>query len=134
MTGSVSSVSFDPVSSNNQANASTTVTGNAFNATPNVTQISPSLIQAGGSTTTLTVDGTGFTSGSSILWNGQALPTTFVSAGQMTSTVDFSLIQQLGWAQVSVTTPTPGGGQSACLPPHTYHLLNVPSTPPTFLP
>jgi hypothetical protein len=134
MTGSVSSVSFDPVSSNNQANASTTVTGNAFNATPNVTQISPSLIQAGGSTATLTVDGTGFTSGSSILWNGQALPTTFVSPGQMTATVDSSLIQQLGWAQVSVTTPTPGGGQSAGLPLHIYQLLNVSASAISFDP
>jgi trimeric autotransporter adhesin len=134
MTGSASSVSFDPVSSNNQANASTTVTGNAFNAVPNVTQISPSLIQAGSSTTTLTVDGTGFTSGSSIMWNGQALPTTFISAGQMTATVDSSLIQNLGWAQVSVTTPTPGGGQSAGLPLHIYQLLNVPANVISFDP
>jgi hypothetical protein len=134
MTGSASSVSFDPVSSNNQANANTTVTGNAFNATPNVTQLSPSLIQAGSSTTTLTVDGTGFTSGSSILWNGQTLPTTFVGAGQMTATVDSSLIQNLGWAQVSVTTPTPGGGQSAGLPLHIYQLLNVPANVISFDP
>jgi len=134
MTGSVSSVSFDPVSSNNQANAGTTATGNAFNATPSVTQISPSLIQAGSATTTLTVDGTGFTAGSSILWNGQALPTTFVSAGQMTATVDSSLIQSLGWAQVSVTTPTPGGGQSAGLPLHIYQLLNVPASAISFDP
>jgi len=134
MTGSASSVSFDPVSSNNQANASTTVTGNAFNAAPSVTQLSPSLIQSGSSTTTLTVDGTGFTSGSSILWNGQALPTTFVSSGQMTATVDSSLINQLGWAQVSVTTPTPGGGQSAVLPLHIYQLLNVPANTISFDP
>jgi hypothetical protein len=134
MTGSVSSVSFDPVFSNNQANAGTTVTGNAFNATPNVTQISPSLIQAGSSTTTLTVDGTGFTSGASIMWNGQALPTTFVSAGQMTAIVDSSLIQNLGWAQVSVTTPAPGGGQSVGLPLHIYQLLNVPANVISFDP
>jgi uncharacterized repeat protein (TIGR01451 family) len=134
MTGSASSVSFDPVSSNNQANATTTVTGNPFNATPNVTQISPSLIQAGSATTTLTVDGTGFTSGSSILWNGQTLPTTFVSAGQMTAMVDSSLIQNLGWAQISVTTPTPGGGQSVGLPLHIYQLLNVPANVISFDP
>ena len=134
MTGSASSVTFDPVSSNNQANASTTVTGNAFNAQPSVTQLSPTLIQGGSSTTTLTVDGTGFTSGSSVLWNGQALPTAFVSPGQMTATVDSSLIGQLGWAQVSVTTPTPGGGQSAALPLHIYQLLNVPANTISFDP
>jgi uncharacterized repeat protein (TIGR01451 family) len=134
MTGSASSVSFDPVSSNNQANAGTMVTGNAFSAVPSLTQISPSLIQAGSSTATLTVDGTGFTSGSSILWNGQPLATTFVSAGQMTATADSSLVQSLGWAQVSVTTPTLGGGQSAGLPLHIYQLLNVPANVISFDP
>jgi hypothetical protein len=134
MTGSASSVSFDPVSSNNQANAGTTVTGNAFYAVPNLTQISPSLIQAGSNTTTLTVDGTGFTSGSSILWNGTALPTTFVSSGQMTATVDSTLIKQLGWAQIAVTTPAPGGGQSGTLPLHIYQLLNVPANTISFDP
>jgi hypothetical protein len=134
MTGSASSVSFDPASSNNQANASTTVTGNAFYATPNLTQISPALMQAGSSTTTLTVDGNGFTSGSTVLWNGQALPTTFVSAGQMTATVDSSLIKQLSWAQISVTTPAPGGGGSGILPLHIYQLLNVPANTISFDP
>jgi uncharacterized repeat protein (TIGR01451 family) len=134
MTAITSSVSFDPVSSNNQTTATTAVTGNAFNPSPSVTQLSPALIAAGSSTLTLTVDGTGFTSGSSVLWNGQALPTTLVSGGQMTATVDSSLIQQLGWAQVSVTTPTPGGGQSTALPLHIYQLLNVPANAINFDP
>ena len=134
MTGSASSVSFDPVSSNNQANSNTTVTGNAFYAAPNLTQISPALIQAGSTTTTLTVDGTGFTSGSSILWNGTPLPTTFVSSGQMTATVDSTLIKQLGWAQIAVTTSAPGGGLSGTLPLHIYQLLNVPANTISFDP
>jgi uncharacterized repeat protein (TIGR01451 family) len=134
MTAITSSVSFDPVSSNNQTTATTAVTGNAFNPSPSVTQLSPALIAAGSSTSILTVDGTGFTSGSSVLWNGQALPTTLVSGGQMTATVDSSLIQQLGWAQVSVTTPAPGGGQSAALPLHIYQLLNVPANAINFDP
>jgi trimeric autotransporter adhesin len=134
MTATTSSVSYDPVSSNNQTTATTTVTGNAFNPSPSVTQLSPALIPAGSSTLTLTVDGTGFTSGSSVLWNGQALPTTLVSGGQMTATVDSSLIQQLGWAQVSATTPAPGGGQSAALPLHIYQLLNVPANAINFDP
>lgn len=129
-----SSVSFDPTSSNNQATASTTVTGNPFYASPDVTQISPSLVQAGSSTLILTVDGTGFSAGSSVLWNGQPLPSTFISSGQMTATVDSSLIQQLGWAQVSVTTPAPGGGLSAGVPLHIYQLLNVPANVISFDP
>lgn len=134
MAGYSSSVSFDPTSSNNQATASTTVTGNAFNAPPSVTQLSPELIQAGSSTVTLTVDGTGFTAGSSVLWNGQALPSTFISSGQMTATVDSSLIQQLGWAQVTVTTPAPGGGQAAGLPLHIYQVMDVPANTISFDP
>ena len=134
MTAASSSVSFDSVSSNNQTTASTTVTGNAFNASPSLTQVSPAFIQAGGPTLTLTVDGTGFTAGSTVQWNGQTLPTTFLSSGQMTATVDSSLIQQLGWGQVSVTTPAPGGGQSAPLPLHMYQMLNVPANAITFEP
>jgi trimeric autotransporter adhesin len=105
MTATTSSVSFDPVSSNNQTTATTTVTGNPFNPSPIITQLSPALVAASSSTLTMTVDGTGFTAASSVLWNGQHLPTTIVSSGQMTATVDSSLVQQLGWAQVSVTTP-----------------------------
>ena len=134
MTATSSSVSFDSVSSNNQTTASTTVTGNAFNASPSLTQLSPAFIQAGGPTLTLTVDGTGFTSGSTVQWNGQTLPTTFLSSGQMTAAIDSSLIQQLGWGQVSVTTPAPGGGQSAPLPLHIYQMLNVPANAVTFDP
>ena len=134
MTASSSSVSFDPTSSNNQTTASTIVTGNAYNAQPSVTQLSPTLVVASSSTLTLTVDGTGFTSGSSVLWNGHALPTTFVSGGQMTAIVDSSLLQQLGWAQVSVTTPAPGGGQSSGLPFHIYQVLNVPANAINFDP
>jgi hypothetical protein len=62
------------------------------------------------------------------------LTTTFISAGQMTATVDSTLIQNLGWAPVSVTTPTPGGGQSAGLPLHIYQLLNVPANVISFDP
>jgi trimeric autotransporter adhesin len=134
MTATASSVSFDPVSSNNHTTATTTVMGNPFNPSPTITQLSPALVAAGSSTLTLTVDGTGFTAASSVLWNGQPLPTTIVSSGQMTATVDSSLVRQLGWAQVSVTTPTPGGGQSTALPLHIYQLLDVPASAINFDP
>lgn len=134
LTGYSDSTSLDPTTSNNQATASVTVTGNAYNAAPYITQLSPSMIQAGSASSILTVDGAGFTSGSSILWNGQAIPTTFVSAGQLTAMVDPSLIAQLGWAKISVSTPTPGGGLSAALPLHIYQMLNVPANAISFDP
>lgn len=120
-----SSVTVDPVSSNNDASVTATVTGSDYNPSPLVTQIVPEMIQTGSSSTTLTVDGAGFVPGSSVLWNGQVLPSTFVSSGQITATVDSSLVDQIGWAQISVKTPAPGGGQSAGLPLHIYKVLNL---------
>ena len=133
-TGTVSSISYDPVSTNNQSSGSTTVTGSSFNAPPVVTQLSPALIQAGSGTFTLTVDGEGFTSASTVLWNGTALPTTLLSGGQLTVTVGAANVSQLGWALVSVSTPAPGGGQSAALPFSIYQLLNVPANAMTYDP
>ncbi len=121
----VASVSYDAVATNNQASVSTTVTGGLYSAPPVVTQLSPALVQAGSATFTLTVDGSGFSSASTVVWDGQNLPTTFVSAGQLTASVDTSLIGQLGWASVSVATAAPGGGQSNAEPFSVYQLLNV---------
>lgn len=134
LTSYVNSVSFDPVSSNNQANTTITVTGSDFNALPVVTQIVPQMIQSGSSGIVLTVDGVGFTPNSTVLWNGQALPTIFVSSGQMTATIDSSLLQQMGWANISVKTPAPGGGQAQGLPLHIYGLLNIPANVLSFDP
>jgi trimeric autotransporter adhesin len=46
LTASVSTVSFDPVSTNNQASGATTVTGSAFSPVPTVTQLVPNMVQA----------------------------------------------------------------------------------------
>ena len=134
MTAHISSVSYDPLSTNNQATASTTVTGGLFSPQPAVTQLSPALVQAGNSTFTLTVNGSGFSSASSILWNGTALPTMLVSSGQLTATVDASLVSQLGWSQVSVSSAAPGGGQSGSLTFSIYQVLNVPANAMSFDP
>lgn len=133
-TAMVSSVSYDPVTTNNQASATTTASGGPFSPVPVVTQLSPALIQAGSNTFILTVDGEGFSSASTVLWNGQALPTTMLSSGQLTATIDASLVQQLGWAQVSVVTAAPGGGQSAGIPFSIYQLVNVPANAMAFDP
>jgi uncharacterized repeat protein (TIGR01451 family) len=133
-TANVSSVSYDPVPTNNNASGSTTVTGSLFSPAPVVTQLSPMLIQAGTGTFTLTVDGAGFTSASTVLWNGTALPTTLLSGGQLTATVNSSLIQQLGWSLVSVSSAGPGGGTSTALPLSIYQLLNVPASAMSFDP
>ena len=127
LTARLASVSYDPISTNNVSTASTTITGATYNAPPLVTQLSPSLIQAGSDTFILTVDGAGFTAGSSILWNGQTLPTTFLSEGQLTASIDNAKVASLGWTAITVSTPTPGGGVSAPLPFTTYQVLDIPA-------
>lgn len=122
---SVSSVSYDPTASNNQASASTTVTGSFYAPVPAVTTISPSFIQAGSATFTLTVNGSGFNSSSVVNLNGTALTTTYVSATQLTASVDSSAIVNYGWAPVTVSNPFPGGGISKVAPLTIYSIVSL---------
>jgi hypothetical protein len=85
----------------------------AGNPAPSLTSITPSSATAGGGAFTLTVNGTNFISGSVINWNGTALTTSFVSATQLTATVPAANITTAGTANVTVFTPSPGGGTSA---------------------
>ncbi len=126
-TAALASASFDPVTANNQSSVTTTVNGGLFSGTPVVTALSPALTRAGTQTFTLAVDGTGFTSASTVQWNGASLPTTLNNSGELTATVDASLVKTLGWAQVSVSSAAPGGGQSGALTFSIYDLLDVPA-------
>lgn len=67
-----------------------------------ITALSPSSANAGSAAFTLTVTGSNFTQGAQVMWNGQALPTTFVSATQLTAQVAASLVSAVGTASVSV--------------------------------
>ncbi|MGA2217212.1 MAG: DUF11 domain-containing protein, partial [Terracidiphilus sp.] len=131
---SVSSVSYDPNSSNDQATSNTTVTGNLYGAAPLVSAISPALVQAGSATFTLTVTGSGFNPGSIVNVGGTAETTSYVSATQLTASVDSSLVANYGWAPVTVSNPTPGGGTSAVVPLTIYDLVNVPANAILFEP
>jgi hypothetical protein len=83
------------------------------NPVPALTSIAPAEATAGAAALTLTVNGTGFISASTINWNGSALATTYVSATQLTVTVPASDIGTAGTAQITVTNPAPGGGTSS---------------------
>ena len=122
---SVSSVSYDPNPANNQATATTTVTGIQLSLRPFVASLSPSLIRAGTDTFALTINGRYFDLGSVVNWNGDPLPTTLVSSTQLTATVDKSLIATLGWGGISVTNAAPGGGSSRMWPLTVYQVLAV---------
>jgi pseudomonalisin len=83
--------------------ASVSFTLNAPASTPVITSISPSSVIAGSGAFTLTVNGTGFTSSSTVGWNGSSLPTFFGSATQLTASVTGTLAAAAGTASITVS-------------------------------
>jgi hypothetical protein len=124
---SASSTSFDPTVTNNQVNVSTTVTGGLYGAVPTISAITPNLVQGGSTGFTLTVNGTGFNATSTVDLDTTALTTTYVSSTKLTASVTAAEIANYGWAPVTVSNPTPGGGLSQMVPLTIYDLVNVPA-------
>jgi hypothetical protein len=87
-----------------------TVTSDAQSAAPQVSSISPTSAVAGGPAFTLTVNGSGFVSGTAVQWNGTLLTTNYVSATQLTASVPASFIGLQGSANITISNP--GGGAS----------------------
>jgi hypothetical protein len=73
--------------------------------------VSPSTATVGAQGFTITANGSGFTTGALILWNGTALTTTLVSANQLTAPVPASDLAAAGTVKVAVQIP--GSAQSA---------------------
>lgn len=97
---------------------STQCAGTCLLPAPVISSISPNTAPAGSSGLTLTVNGSNFvqTNAQSVVqWNGVDLPTpnpaTF-STTQLKVAVPQSLLVSAGEAQVTVFTPSPGGGTS----------------------
>src|SRR5439155_14204937 len=83
------------------------------NPVPLISQpLVPDAVAPGGAGFTLTVNGTGFVSGSVVNWNGSARATTFVSNSQLTVSILVSDIAIASTASVTVVNPSPGGGTS----------------------
>ena len=102
--------------------------------------VSPSTATVGGQGFTITANGTGFTSGALILWNGTALTTTLVSGLQLTAPVPASDIAKTGTVQIAVEIP--GSAQSPTQNINTtvttevsnvvlFTIGTAPGTPPT---
>jgi hypothetical protein len=86
------------------------------NAIPTLSSLAPNTAAVGGSAFSLTVNGSGFVSGAVISFNGTALTTAFVNAGQLTASVPAAAIATNGSYPVTVTNPAPTAGASALLP------------------
>ncbi len=79
---------------------------------PILASVSPSLVYAGGPAYTMQLTGSGFTSASTVLVNGNPRSTTYISGVSLTAQVLASDIATSGQFEVQVSTPAPGGGTS----------------------
>jgi uncharacterized protein (DUF1800 family) len=97
------------------ATASTVLT--LVNPVPVVTSVTPSNVDAG-SVVSAVISGTSFEPGTTVIVDGQTVPTTYVSS----SSLSFSWTL-LDWAtgdhSISAMTPEPGGGKSGSVNIHT---------------
>jgi len=82
------------------------------NPVPAVTTLAPPSVAVAGPDFTLTVNGSNFVNGATVLFNGLPRVTTFVNSGQLTAAIFAHDIDLAGTRTVVVTNPVPGGGVS----------------------
>src|SRR5262249_30573126 len=111
--GQVSVTVFNPAPGGGVSTAALFDVTPANNPLPVLTGISPASVNAGAAAFMLTANGSSFSLNSKVRWNGQDLQTAFGSNTQLTAQVPANLVAAAGTAQVTVFTPTPGGGTSA---------------------
>ncbi len=85
------------------------------NPVPSITSLSPSFATVGEASQTLTIDGNGFLSTSTVTYNGTTHPATFVSSTKLTISLSSSDQATAGSYPVAVTNPSPGGGTSSAV-------------------
>src|SRR5436305_5753744 len=85
------------------------------NPSPTLSKVTPNSATADSGTLTLSVSGTGFISSSVVEWNGAALSTIYVSSTSLTAQLPASDLTSAGSGNVTVKSPTPGGGTSNTL-------------------
>jgi hypothetical protein len=86
------------------------------NPLPVLTSLNPGALLAGSPAFTLTLSGSEFVSASVVQWNGSPRPTTFVSSTQLRANIPALDVASSGATNVTVFSPTPGGGTSAVVP------------------
>jgi hypothetical protein len=93
--------------------ASTPISFTVANPTASIQAINPTAAFVGSAALSLSVTGSGFVNGSTVLFNGTTLMTTFVNASQLTAQVPASSLGAAGDFPVAVSNPPPGGGVTA---------------------
>ncbi|MGA9063249.1 MAG: hypothetical protein WB341_16505 [Terracidiphilus sp.] len=86
--------------------------GNAITYNPAllISSLSPASLPAGSAPQTLTINGTGFLSNSTVSLNGTSRAATFVNAGELTVSLGSSDLAAANIFSVVVANPLPGGG------------------------
>lgn len=79
---------------------------------PLIASLSPATANAGSGALSLVVNGSNFVSGDVVRWNGQALPTTFVSGTQLRAQVPAPDLGRTGRTTITVFAASSGGGAS----------------------
>jgi uncharacterized protein (DUF1800 family) len=87
------------------------VTLNVLNPIPQITALTPGTFSEG--TTTVTVSGSQFVYGAQIFWNGNAIPTTFVSNSELAAAIP---APNPGTYSLAVDNPNPGPANSLPYP------------------
>jgi len=81
----------------------------------NLIALSPNSAPAGTASLSLHVNGTGFSNGHTVLWNGSSVPTTFVSSTRLNATIPSLLLSTAG--NVTVAVGNSSSLQFTILPP-----------------
>ncbi len=92
---------------------------------PTITSLSATSAIAGTSAFTLTVNGANYVASSTVDWNGSARTTTFVSASQLTATINAADIASVGTSSITVVNPAASGGTSSA---QTFTVSAMPSS------
>ena len=98
---------FSPAPGGGNSNA---LSFDVTNPIPTLAAISPASVGTGGAPFTLSLSGTNFNSSSSVHFNGNPVPTAFVSSTALTA--QLPTIATAGSSAVTVVNPAPGGGTS----------------------
>jgi hypothetical protein len=93
--------------------ASTPISFTVANPAASVQAINPSAAFVGSAPLQMTVNGSGFVAGSTVLFNGMTLATTYMSGTELRANVPAGSLGAAGDFPVAVSNPPPGGGITA---------------------
>jgi hypothetical protein len=102
------------------------------NPAPTITMLSPASVAGGAASQTLTINGTGFVTSSTVTFNGIVHSSTYVNATKLTISLTSADLATIGSYPVVVANPAPGGGSSASVTFNVWNTFTDSSTKITF--